>query len=148
MKKGELLSKMIHLAVIGHFGQFDQGGNPYILHCLAVLNLLDSDDEEVQCMAVGHDLIEDTDMTYQKLREEGMTERIISGIRCLTKLPGETYEEYKARVKSNPDSVLVKMADLTHNSDIRRLKGVRDKDIQRMVRYHTFFLELKTIKEK
>jgi hypothetical protein len=37
----------------------------------------------------------------------------------------------------------VKMEDLRHNSDIRRLKGVRPKDIERMVRYHEFYLDLK-----
>jgi len=37
----------------------------------------------------------------------------------------------------------VKMADLRHNSDIRRLKGVSEKDIARIAKYHKFFLELK-----
>lgn len=48
-----------------------------------------------------------------------------------------------ARVKANPDAVLVKMADLRHNSDIRRLKGVGPEDIERIARYHAFYMELK-----
>lgn len=142
MKKGEMLNMMIVAATNGHKDQYDRGGKPYILHVLAVMYLLNSDDEELQCIAVGHDLIEDTNMTYKELGDMGFSQRVINGIRCLTKVPGETQEEYMEKVKSNLDAVRVKMADLTHNSDIRRLKGVRDKDIERMVKYHKMYLEL------
>lgn len=57
--------------------------------------------------------------------------------------PGQTYEEYKEAVFSNKDAMLVKMADLRHNSDIRRLKGVTQKDIERMAKYNQFYLEIK-----
>lgn len=67
LKKGEMLSKMLVIATNAHAGQFDKGGKPYILHCLAVMNLLDSSDEELLCIAVGHDVIEDTAITYQEL---------------------------------------------------------------------------------
>lgn len=142
LKKGELLSKMLVLATNSHSNQFDKGGNPYILHPLAVMYLLENPDEELQCIALGHDMVEDCGVTYSQLRELGFTDRIIEGIRCLTKVPGETYEEYKEKVKSNPDSVRVKLADLRHNTDIRRLKGVSQKDMARMERYFHFYMEL------
>jgi len=142
MNKGEMLNAMLVIATNKHAGQFDKGGHPYILHPLAVMNLLNSEDEELLCIALGHDLIEDTDTTYQDLKNAGMTDRVIEGIKCLTKLPGETYDEYKLKVKSNPDSVRVKLCDLRHNTDIRRLRGVADKDIARMARYFHFYMEL------
>lgn len=142
MSKGQLLNTMLVLAVNGHAGMFDKGGNPYILHPLKVMYFLKTDDEELQCIAIGHDLVEDTGMTYQELRNRGMTERIIDGIRCLTKVPGETYEEYKAKVKSNVDAIRVKMCDLRHNSDLRRLKGVTEKDLARHKKYTEFYAEL------
>jgi guanosine-3',5'-bis(diphosphate) 3'-pyrophosphohydrolase len=142
MKKGEYLDRMLLLATTAHAGQFDRGGKPYILHPLAVMQILNTSDEELMCMAIGHDIIEDTKTTYQDLRAAGMTERVIDGILALTKQPGFTYDEYKQQVFENHDAMLVKMADLTHNSDIRRLKGVTDKDIERMAKYHRFFLEL------
>lgn len=142
MKKGELLNKMLVLATNKHAGQFDKGGNPYILHPLAVMNILESRDEELQCIAVGHDLVEDTGVTYQELRELGFTERVIGGIKSLTKVPGETYDEYKAKVKANPDAIKVKLADLKHNTRIERLKGVTPKDMARMERYFNFYIEL------
>jgi (p)ppGpp synthase/HD superfamily hydrolase len=140
--KGELLSKMILIATNAHHNQFDKGGNPYILHPLRVMSFLKTNDEELQCIAIGHDVIEDTDVTYEDLRNAGMTERVIAGIAALTKLPGETLNEYKTRVFANEDAMQVKLCDLRHNSDIRRLKGVSEKDIARMAKYHRFYLEI------
>lgn len=141
------LDLAIKTAVEGHSGQFDRGGNPYILHCLAVMHLVESNESEVRQIAVLHDLIEDTGRTYAQLREAGFSDRVIEGVRALTKVPGESYDEYLARVSANRDAVLVKLADLTHNTDIRRLKGATEKDIQRTAKYYTAFLHLRAIKE-
>lgn len=142
MKKGELLGKAIVLAATRHDGQYDRGGQPYILHPLKVMHYLKTNDEELQCIAILHDVIEDTDTTYKELAELGFTQRIIDGVRALTKIAGETFEEYAARVFSNRDAMMVKLCDLRHNTDIRRLKGVREKDILRMVKYQNFYLDI------
>lgn len=144
MKKGDLLNKMLIIMVNAHAGQFDKGGNPYALHALKVMHYLKSDDEELMCIALGHDIIEDTAVTYKDLREAGMTDRIINGIRALTKVPGQTLDEYKAGVFANIDAMLVKKSDLRHNTDIRRLKGVTEKDLARMAKYHVFYLEIES----
>jgi len=143
MRKGEMLGTMLVIATNAHSGQVDRGGAPYILHPLKVMHYLKSDDEELMCMALGHDVIEDTSVTYKDLRDAGVTERVIDGIRALTKVPGDTYEEYKERVFASSDAMRVKMADLRHNTDIRRLKGVTEKDIARMAKYHLFYMEIK-----
>lgn len=145
MAKGELLNKMLVLATNKHAGQFDRGGKPYILHPLAVMGLLESTDEELQCIALGHDVVEDCGVTWTELRELGFTERIISGIACLTKIPGQSYEEYKNIIKSNPDAIIVKIADLRHNTDVTRLKGVTPKDIARMEKYFHLYMELNSL---
>lgn len=142
MKKGEMLGAMLLLATNAHAGQFDKGGKPYILHPLRVMSFLKEDDEELQCIALGHDVIEDTRTTWADLEAAGMSERVIAGIRALTKMPGQSYEEYKEVVFANRDAMKVKLCDLRHNTDIRRLKGIRDKDIERMVKYQKFFLEI------
>ena len=142
MKKGEMLAKMLVIATNAHAGQFDKGGLPYILHPLKVMHYLHSDDEELQCIALGHDVIEDTSVTYKDLRDAGISERVIVAIRALTKLPGQTLDEYKEGVFDNPDAMKVKLSDLRHNTDIRRLKGVTEKDIARMAKYHQFFMEI------
>ncbi len=142
-----ILSTAIRIATAAHDGQVDKGGQPYILHPLKVMHYTKSTDPEILAMAVLHDTVEDTNVTYKYLRDEGISERVIEGVRALTKVPGETYDEYKVRVKMNPDARIVKMADLRHNSDIRRLKGVTPKDIARIAKYHEFYLELKAIEQ-
>lgn len=143
MRKGELLSKCIKLMIDAHYGQFDKGGNPYCLHPLKVMHYLKSDDEELQCMALLHDVIEDTSTTWHDLEEIGCTPRVIAGVKALTKMPGQSYDEYKEGVFANEDAMRVKMADLRHNTDIRRLKGVTQKDLDRLAKYNRFFMELR-----
>jgi (p)ppGpp synthase/HD superfamily hydrolase len=142
MKKGEMLASMLVIATNAHAGQFDKGGNPYILHPLKVMHYTKSIDEEIQCIALGHDVIEDTPVTYKDLEAAGMSVRVINGIRALTKQPGQTYEEYKEGVFGNKDAMIVKSADLRHNSDIRRLKGVSEKDVARIAKYMIFYSEI------
>lgn len=142
MKKGEMLNAAIVCATNAHAGQFDRGGKPYILHCINVMMQLGNVDEELQCISILHDTIEDTHTTYQDLRSIGMSERVITGVKALTKVPGETYDEYKQRVFELKDAMIVKQSDLQHNSDIRRLKGVTQKDIERMVKYQVFYMEI------
>ncbi len=137
-----VLSAALVFAAQKHNGQFDLSGTPYIMHCLKVMYYTKSDDEELMSIAVLHDVIEDTDATYEELREIGMTDRVISGVACMTKVPGETPDEYKNKVKSNRDATRVKKCDLRHNSDIRRLKGVTEKDIARMKKYQEFYVDL------
>lgn len=142
MRKGEMLDKMLVICTNAHHGQYDKGGRPYILHPLRVMSFLKTDDEELQCIALGHDVIEDTKVTYAELRAAGISERVLDGIRAMTKQPGQTLEEYKEQVFASKDAMRVKMCDLRHNSDIRRLKGVTEKDIARMAKYHAFYLEI------
>jgi (p)ppGpp synthase/HD superfamily hydrolase len=144
MKKGELLGKVLVLATNAHAGQFDRGGNPYILHPLKVMHYLKTDDEELQCIALLHDVIEDTKTTWQDLKDIGCTARVIAGVRVLTKMPGQTYDEYKNEVFANFDAMRVKSCDLRHNTDIRRLKGVTQKDIDRIAKYNQFYLEIQS----
>jgi (p)ppGpp synthase/HD superfamily hydrolase len=144
MKKGELLGKVLVLATNAHAGQFDRGGNPYILHPIKVMHYLKTDDEELQCIALLHDVIEDTKTTWQDLQDIGCTARVIAGVRVLTKMPGQTYDEYKKEVFANLDAMRVKSCDLRHNTDIRRLKGVTQKDIDRIAKYNQFYLEIQS----
>lgn len=145
----EMLGSMIMLATRFHEGQFDKGGQPYILHPLKVMYLLKTDDEELQCIAVGHDLLEDTDCLIADLRFEGKaSDRVVSGIWALTKQPGQSFDEYKNAVKANYDAIRVKLCDLRHNSDLRRLKGVGEKDLARVQKYAKFYDELLTARGK
>ena len=142
MKRGYMLSTAIKIATTAHDGQYDRGGNPYILHALKVMHYTKSSDEEIQCIAVLHDVVEDTDVTWWDLREACISERVITALRALTKIPGQSYDEYREGIFSNRDAMIVKLADLRHNTDIRRLKGITAKDRERMARYHEFAFDI------
>lgn len=144
MKRGESLSRAIRLATNAHDGQFDKAGQPYILHVLKVMHYCKTDDEDIQCIAVLHDVVEDCDVSWEDLVREGFNDRVIRGVMALTKQRGQSYTEYKTVVMSNRDAMHVKLADLRHNSDIRRLKGVTERDRARILRYHEFAFEIQT----
>lgn len=141
-KKGELLAKALRVMIDAHESQFDKGGKPYALHPLAVMNILNTDDEELQCIALLHDVVEDSSISFKELLDLGFTTRIVDAVKLLTKQRGQTHEEYLQGLYTSKDAMKVKIADITHNSDIRRLKGLREKDKERMVKYHTMYLDL------
>jgi (p)ppGpp synthase/HD superfamily hydrolase len=138
-----LLAKAIALASEKHMGQFDKAGMPYILHPLKVMHYLKSDDLELMAIAVLHDVVEDTDVTFADLYAMGFTPRIVETLRLLTKMPGQSLEEYVAGILKSPDAVKVKLADLRHNMDARRLKGITPKDSARMDKYCKMYVTLK-----
>jgi (p)ppGpp synthase/HD superfamily hydrolase len=138
-----LLAKAIALASQKHMGQFDKGGMPYILHPLKVMHYLKSDDLELMAIAVMHDVVEDSDVTFSDLYAMEFTPRIVETLRLLTKMPGQTHREYVDGIKKNPDAIKVKLADLRHNMDARRLKGITPKDSARMDKYCKMYVELK-----
>jgi (p)ppGpp synthase/HD superfamily hydrolase len=138
-----LLSEAIKLATNFHNGQFDKAGVPYILHCIKVMHYLKTDDEELQCIAILHDILEDTKCTDINLMQAGMTQRIIDGVVSLTKFKDISTEDYLNQISKNKDAIKVKMADLRHNLDILRLKNVRQKDFDRIVKYHQMYQILK-----
>lgn len=144
MKK--MLATAVAIASMSHIDQFDKGGVPYIMHALKVMYFTKSNDPELQTIAVLHDVVEDTKLTFDDLIHEGMSERVITALRLLTRTPGQPYQDYIDGIKTNQDTVIVKLADLRHNSDIRRLKGITDKDVVRMRKYHKAFLELSAVK--
>ena len=137
-----ILARAIALAASAHVNQTDKRGEPYILHTLKVMYLLKSKDEELMAIAVLHDAVEDQGVTYQQLRELGMSNRIIEGIRAMTTQLGQTPEEYMEGLYANIDAAQVKLSDLRHNSDFRRLKGTSPKDEERLIKYARMYYDL------
>ncbi|MDO8415194.1 MAG: hypothetical protein Q7S87_03160 [Agitococcus sp.] len=134
-----ILAKAIQLAALMHVDQTDKGGHAYILHPLRMMMRLRSSDEELMAIAVLHDVVEDCDVSFDDLRSLGMTERVISGVKALTRQNGETYPQFIERLSDNRDALLIKREDLRDNSDLTRLKGVTEKDVSRMQKYMTAF---------
>jgi (p)ppGpp synthase/HD superfamily hydrolase len=130
-----MLDRAISITSQAFEGKFDKGGQPYILHCLHVMNQMDENDMDLRCVAVLHDLLEDTEWTELDLLMEGFNGKVVKAIVALTKAKGQSYDDYIQQVKDNEMARKVKIADLKHNSDITRMKGVTDKDMERIGKY-------------
>ena len=125
------LERAIEIATEALRGQFDKAGNDYIGHPLRVMTEGKTTEEKI--VGVLHDVVEDTDWTFERLAAEGFSGEIIEALRCVTKLSeNEPYDKFIARVKENPLAVAVKLNDLSDNMDIRRLPYISDKDVKRL----------------
>lgn len=140
-----MLSKAIALAAKKFEGVKDKGGEAYILHCIRVMMSLNTKDEELNCIAILHDIIEDTDITVQDLKSIGFTDRVIEGVYTLTHLDIHSYDEYIRRIALIEDARKVKLADLKDNSDFTRLKGLTKKDFDRMEKYQKSYIYLSKV---
>ncbi len=140
-----MLGKAIALAAKVFENSKDKGGQPYILHCLKVMDNLHTDDEDLKIIAVLHDIIEDTKITAEELYSMGFSYRIILALNLLTHRKEVSYDDYIKAISFNIDATKVKLADLKDNSDITRLKGLSKKDFDRMEKYHRSFIYLSKI---
>ena len=132
-----MLEKMRALVTERHKDQTDRAGKSYVLHLERVLAACTSESEEVLCAALGHDILEDTETTPEELLEMGFTQRTVDAILSVTKLPGESYEEYVKKVLDSEDGMCVKYADLSDNMRLERLPKITEKDLTRWEKYAT-----------
>ena len=128
------LERAIQIATEAHKGQLDKAGREYIGHPIRVMDMGRTEDEKI--VGVLHDVIEDTDWTFERLEAEGFSQEVINALRCVTKTSeNENYDDFIDRVKKNPLAAAVKINDLTDNMDIRRLPYISDKDVKRLKKY-------------
>ena len=123
----------LELAVEKHKNQTDKAGNPYILHPLHVMENVNS--KEGKIVAILHDIIEDTDITEDYLLKIGLSKRIVDAVVALTRSEDMDYQEYINNLSSNPLAKEVKLADLEHNMDLKRLPTLEEKDLERNRKY-------------
>lgn len=99
-----------------HAGQKRKQGTPYYLHPIAVANFLKEKGfpEEYQIVGLFHDLLEDTDTTYEEI-ERWTNEDIAEAVVIVTKKKGYNMDDYIKRIKSNQIAKMVKISDRIHN---------------------------------
>jgi hypothetical protein len=130
------VEKALQIAARAHEGQKDKEGLPYILHPLRAM--LSVQGEAAQIVAVLHDVIEDTPVTADDLRQAGFSDEVLAAVLCVTHREGESYADYVVRCKGNEIARRVKLADLTDNSRLDRtiLRPQRfEDDVARLRKY-------------
>lgn len=120
------------IAYEAHKKQVDKSGVPYIYHPIHVAEQMDTENECI--IALLHDVVEDTNVTFKQL-EEVFSKEIIDILKLLTREENIEYDEYIKRIKNNSIACKVKIADLTHNLDKTRLDFVTEVDVKRNEKY-------------
>lgn len=129
----EKTKKALKLCFEAHKAQLDKSGMPYVFHPFHLAEQMK--DENTTIVALLHDVIEDTDYTFNDLIAMGFDGAIIEAIKLMTHEEGVPYMDYVEKIKSNPIARKVKLADLRHNSDLSRLDAPTEKDKMRVEKY-------------
>lgn len=112
------IERAIRIAARAHEGQVDKQDLPYILHPLRVMDGVEGLDAKI--VAVLHDVVEDTPVTFDDLERAGFSGPILAALRCVTHAEGESYADYVVRCQSDPIARRVKLSDLADNTRLSR----------------------------
>ena len=127
------IERAIEIAAEQHAGDTDKGGSPYVFHPLRLMFAVKKPFEKMA--AVLHDVVEDTPVSLDDLRNEGFHSDVIDAIDALTKRPSESRIEAAKRAAAKPIARMVKLADVTDNMDLGRISEPTDKDFERLKEY-------------
>ena len=131
----ELTKKAMQIAYDAHKGQVDKSGLPYIYHPIHLAEQMN--DEVSVCVALLHDVVEDTGMTFEDLSAQGISVMVIDALKLLTHDEAVPYSDYVQKIKDsgNQAAIAVKLVDMRHNSDVSRLGFVDGKAVKRLAKY-------------
>lgn len=128
-----MTKKAMKLCFSAHKDQVDKSGLPYVFHPFHLAEQME--DEDTTIVALLHDVVEDTEVTFADLAEMSFSRQVIGAIQAMTHPEGVPYMEYVARLRNNPIARRVKLADLRHNSDLSRLDQVDETALARVRKY-------------
>ena len=127
-----LTLKAMQVAYAAHHGQLDRCGVPYVFHPFHLAKQMT--DETTTCVALLHDVVEDTDMTFEDLARDFPPE-VVEAVRLLTHAKDVDYFDYVRAIRGNPIATAVKLADLAHNSDSARAALTPESRAARLAKY-------------
>jgi len=143
----ETLSKAYNFALKAHKDQKRESGDPYLIHPVAVADILSDLKLDSATIATGllHDTIEDTKATYKNVEKEFGKEvaDLVDGVTKISELEGKVIENSKAEnirkliLATSKDIrvLLVKLADRLHN--MRTLKSIVDEKKRKRIATET-----------
>ena len=126
------LFKAFFIMLRAHSGQKDKAGKCYIFHPINVA--LGVNRVRAKTVALLHDVLEDSEL-YSIEDFNFLDKEQMEAILLLTHNTDEEYFDYINRVKTNKIALAVKLSDLRHNSNLKRLKTITEKDINRRNKY-------------
>lgn len=147
MNTKALLGTAIKIASAAFEGVYDKQGEPYILHCIRVMNEQVTDTRKI--IGILHDVVEDyekTGVSFEDLQSYGFGLSVLIPLKLLTHdKTKKSYDEYIKELAPNDDARAIKLADLKDNSQITRLKGLTKADYDRIEKYHRSYVYLSKV---
>jgi (p)ppGpp synthase/HD superfamily hydrolase len=128
-----MTKKALKLCFDVHKEQVDKSGLPYVFHPFHLAEQMETEDTTI--VALLHDVVEDSELTLDDLRQMGFGDAVIAALALLTHDPAVEYMDYVRAIKDNAIARAVKLADLRHNSDLTRLDTVDEKALARREKY-------------
>ncbi len=128
-----LTKKALKICFESHKEQVDKSGMPYVFHPFHLAEQMA--DEATTVVALLHDVVEDTAISFEDLEKQGFSDEIMVALKLLTNDKNIPYMDYVAEIKKNTIATKVKLADLKHNSDLTRLSVVDEKSLKRKEKY-------------
>lgn len=141
----ELTVKAMQIAYEAHNGQYDVNGVPYIFHPYHLAEQMN--DEITVCIALLHDVVEDTYVTFEQL-EQHFPDEVISVLKLLTHDKKISYNDYIENIAKDPVARIIKIADIEHNSDISRIIDQNSVSPQKIEYWKNKYSNAKRILEK
>ena len=129
----DMTKKAIKLMFEKHKDQYDKSGLPYVFHPFHVAEQME--DEDTTIVALLHDIVEDTDTTFEDLKEMGFSDNVIDALKLMTHDKNVDYYDYVEMISKNPIARKVKIKDLEHNMDTTRLDVVDEQAEKRLIKY-------------
>ena len=132
MNDNESLACAISIVANAFMGTLDKRGEPYILHCLAVMDGVKHLGPKAMTAAVLHDLCEDFPCVWSpvKLDNMGFDPEVVKWVYMLTRREGEDYLTYVGRVSTSPVTLEIKLSDLEHNMMPSLISGLSMQNLQ------------------
>jgi len=130
----QVLEVSKEIAKDAHEGQIDKGGHPYILHPERVAARMDTLEEKI--VAWLHDVVEDSNWTFEDLINKGVPAYLVESVDAITKREGEDKNLYLYRLSKNEIASRVKrIGDIQENRDLSRIPSPTEKDYARAEEY-------------
>ncbi len=149
-----MIAQALQIMAEVHAGQYDKGGEHYVLHPVAVMGLLDLHGvnacyhDQLRCIALMHDVLEDCEPDdWRRIGNRIYGEfpsAVYTAVDALTHQRFEDYEDYIERISFNWMARRVKIADLRHNLDCTRMpeRELTEKDFDRWKKYRRALVRL------
>ncbi|VVS91582.1 GTP pyrophosphokinase [Desulfoluna spongiiphila] len=135
-----IIEKSLAIALTAYSGRQDQAGGASILHPLRVMGRMTTEDE--MAAALLHQVVEGSTYTSKGLMEAGIPSHVVGAVECLSRVEGESDENFISRVQSNPLATAVMIADLKDHMDLQRFNRLGDEELAHVAGYHKAWKQL------